>query len=120
MALFFDQDWFDAQLKACGLSREDAARALGLSPSQIAEIWKDQRELMARDVLALAKLLGASPADVADRAGVSTPVPEEAEETDASSAAVLAKLDELAERVGRVERAVVELKALILDLARKE
>ncbi|MGK2741095.1 helix-turn-helix domain-containing protein [Tepidicaulis sp. LMO-SS28] len=119
MALFFDQDWFDAQLKTRGLSRDDAARALGLSPSEIAEIWKDQRELMARDVLALARLLGASPADVADRAGVSTPVPDE-EEADASSAAMLAKLDELAERVGRVERAVVELKALILDLARKE
>lgn len=120
MALFFDQDWFDAQLKTRGLSRDDAARALGLSPSEIAEIWKDQRELMARDVLALARLLGASPADVADRAGVSTPVPEDGPEADASSAAMLAKLDELAERVGRVERAVVELKALILDLARKE
>jgi len=75
MALFFDSDWFDARLAKAGLSRPDAARALGLDDVQLAELWKDQRELRAADVRILAALLAATPEEVATRAGVSTPVP---------------------------------------------
>ena len=46
MALFFDSAWFDARLEASGLRRADVAAALGLTAEQIAELWKDQRELM--------------------------------------------------------------------------
>jgi hypothetical protein len=110
MALFFDAEWFDAQLAARGLGRIDVAQALGLDSVQVAEIWKDQRELSVRDVRLLAELISAAPRDVAARAGVSTPVPAE-RPADAAAA-----LMELNERLGRVERALVELKALILDL----
>jgi transcriptional regulator with XRE-family HTH domain len=110
MALFFDADWFDAQLTARGLDRHDVAHALGLDSGQVAEIWKDQRELSVRDVRLLAELIGATPKDVAARAGVSTPVPAE------RPVDVAAALTELNERLGRVERTLVELKALILDL----
>jgi len=75
MALFFDSDWFDAQLAEAGLTRADIARALGLNDVQLAELWKDQRELRAQDVRILAALLAATPEEVATRAGVSTPVP---------------------------------------------
>ncbi|HJW42009.1 MAG TPA: helix-turn-helix transcriptional regulator [Rhizomicrobium sp.] len=104
MALFFDSAWFDARLEAAGLTRATIAAALGLTEMQIAELWKDQRELTADNVRLLSALLGATPAEIADRAGVSTPVPKEAS----------GDLHELRERLTRVERALDELKALIL------
>jgi len=75
MALFFDSDWFDAQLAKAGLTRADAAKVLGLNEVQLAELWKDQRELRAQDVRVLAALLVVTPEEVATRAGVSTPIP---------------------------------------------
>ncbi|HEY4943753.1 MAG TPA: hypothetical protein VII56_20160 [Rhizomicrobium sp.] len=107
MALFFDSAWFDARLKAAGLARADAAAALGLSAEEISELWKDQRELSAGDVRILAGLLAAPPAEIASRAGVSTPVPKEL------------PADALAERLERVERALAEIKALLLELRAK-
>ena len=75
MALFFDQEWFDARLKEAGRTRDDVAAALRLSRVQVDEIWKDQRELAPHEVGILAGLLGEAPAAVANKAGVSTPVP---------------------------------------------
>ncbi|HEY1708981.1 MAG TPA: helix-turn-helix domain-containing protein [Rhizomicrobium sp.] len=110
MALFFDAEWFDAQLAARRMSRADVARALGLGAEQIAELWKDQRELSVRDVRALSVLLGSTVQEIALRAGVSTPVPAD------PPADATAALAELNERLARVERGLIELKALILDL----
>ncbi|MBA1403606.1 DNA-binding protein, partial [Klebsiella pneumoniae] len=61
MALFFDSQWFDARLAAVGLDRGAVAAALGLNAGQIAEVWKDQRELSAHDVRLLSMLLSVSP-----------------------------------------------------------
>lgn len=110
MALFFDSAWFDARLESVGLRRSDIAAALGLSAEQISELWKDQRELSAGDVRTLAALLGVPPTEVAERAGVSTPVPKELP-TD--------ELAQLGERLERIERALQEIKALVLDLRAK-
>ena len=103
MALFFDSAWFDARLKSLGLSRSDLATALGLKEGQIAEVWKDQRELKAQDVRIMAALLGATPAEIAGHAGISTPVPED---DDKATTAILQRLD-------RIEKALDELKALV-------
>jgi hypothetical protein len=100
MALFFDAAWFDAQLAAAHLTRSDAARALGLSESEIAEMWKDQRELSARDVSTLAALLAATPQEIATHAGISTPVPRSTP-----------SLDDLSARLERVEAELAALKA---------
>ena len=75
MALFFDADWFDARLGERGLSRAVLAAAAGLSAAELAEVFKDQRELSAGQVAAFAELLGVTAAEVAERAGVSTPLP---------------------------------------------
>lgn len=107
MALFFDQAWFDARLKELGATRDDVGRLLKLSAEQVAELWKDQRELRAAEVLALAKYLKVAAGDVAIRAGVSTPVPEEGGD-------VGNRLDEMNERLTRIERMIVELKTLVL------
>lgn len=107
MALFFDQAWFDAQLKAAGVSREDVAKLLQLTSQQVAELWKDQRELRAGDVATLARLLNVGAAEVAKRAGISTPVPDEGGNVDQ-------RLSEMNERLTRIERMIVELKTLIL------
>lgn len=107
MALFFDQAWFDARLKERGLTRDDVGRLLQLSADQVAELWKDQRELRAGDVSVLARLLGASPSDVAKHAGISTPVPKDGGD-------VAQRLSEMDERLTRIERMIVELKTLIL------
>jgi transcriptional regulator with XRE-family HTH domain len=75
MALFFDAKWFDARLAERGLSREAMAAVAGLSAADLALVFKDQRELSAAEVAVFAELLGAPAAEIAARAGVSTPVP---------------------------------------------
>jgi len=106
MALFFDSAWFDEKLKATGLSRGDLASALGLTPSEIEEMWKDQRELKAQDVRVIAALLGASQAEVASRAGISTPVPKG---EPAGNAAILQRLDSIEKTLAEIR---AELRAL--------
>lgn len=75
MALFFDADWFDARLGDRGLSREVMAAAAGISAADLALVFKDQREISAGEVAVFAELLGVEAAELAARAGVSTPVP---------------------------------------------
>lgn len=113
MALFFDQEWFDAKLRGAGLTRDHVASALGLSRAEIEEIWKDQRELASRDVSVLAGLLAVSSAEVANKAGISTPVPA-APASASSDAALMAKLDAMDARLARIERAVADLQSLVL------
>jgi transcriptional regulator with XRE-family HTH domain len=97
MALFFDSRWFDARLEALGLSRADIAGALGITSEQLAEMWKDQRELSANDVRILSALLAVGPEEIARRAGVSTPVP---------------RIDDpISERLNRIEQALAEIRA---------
>ena len=108
MALFFDQAWFDAQLKELGATRDDVARLLKLSQEQVAELWKDQRELRGAEVQALAAYLKTAASEVASRAGVSTP-------TQAEPAAVDQRLEEMNERLTRIERMIIERKTLVLS-----
>ena len=105
MALFFDAAWFDEQLAKLGLSRGTLAAALGLAEREVDEIFKDQRELSAHDVSIIAALLATSGAEIASRAGVSTPVPKETP----SDAALKA----LADRLDRIEAQLDELLGLL-------
>ncbi|MFO1235537.1 MAG: enoyl-CoA hydratase/isomerase family protein [Alphaproteobacteria bacterium] len=73
--LFFDQAWFDARLAERHLRQEDIGTMLDLDAEAVEEIWKDQRELKAGDVALLAALLNLPAAEIASRAGISTPVP---------------------------------------------
>ena len=75
MALFFDAPWFDGKLEERGLSRATLAAVAGLSEADLALVFKDQRELSAGQVAAFAELLGVPAAEVANRAGISTPTP---------------------------------------------
>lgn len=75
MALFFDAEWFEGKLAERGLSRQGLAAVAGLSDHDLALVFKDQRELSAGQVAAFAELLGVTAAEVAERAGVSTPLP---------------------------------------------
>jgi lambda repressor-like predicted transcriptional regulator len=102
MALFFDADWFDARLGERGLSRAVLAAAAGLGPAELALVFKDQRELSAQEVAIFAELLGVAPAEVAARAGVSTPVPSQ----DSAGARIAA----LEKRVAALEAEVVRLR----------
>ena len=111
MALFFDSDWFDARLAELSLRHADICAALGLTADQVREMWKDQRELSAADVRMLAKLLRVSTAEIATRAGVSTPAPA-LDESDA--------LCRVNERLERLERTLAEIKALVLDLRARD
>jgi transcriptional regulator with XRE-family HTH domain len=113
MALFFDAEWFDAKAAARNLSRSDVAGALGITGEEIALVWKDQRELSGREVAALAALFDVTPAEIAQRAGVSTPIPK------SSSGDVASALAEVTDRLTRLERAVADVKALLLDLRKQ-
>jgi|HubBroStandDraft_1064217.scaffolds.fasta_scaffold1535978_1 hypothetical protein len=75
MALFFDVAWFEARLHERGLGRAALAAGAGMSEVELGLVFKDQREISAAEVTALAELLGASPAEIAEHAGISTPVP---------------------------------------------
>jgi len=105
MALFFDSDWFDSRLASAGLTRADAGAALGLTKAEIAELWKDQRELSVQDVRLLAALLGASGEEVARRAGVSSPIP---------------RVDDTAARLARIEGVLAEIKSLLVEMRTRE
>lgn len=110
MALFFDQAWFDARLRTLGLTQADVGAALSLSAEAVSEMWKDQRELTAKDVLLLARLLNLPAATVANRAGVSTPVPEDG----------VAHAGPLEDRVARLEALVDVLQARLSRLERSD
>jgi len=95
MALFFDAHWFNARLDERLLSREALAGASGMSPGDLALVFKDQRELSAAEVAVFAEMLGATPAEIALHAGVSTPVPDDG--------GLEARVAELEARVARLE-----------------
>jgi transcriptional regulator with XRE-family HTH domain len=111
MALFFDQSWFDQRLKERGLTRDDVASALRLAREAVDEIWKDQREITSNEVVMLARLIGAPAADVVTRAGIATPMPK-GPAGDATP--VHARLDEMDQRLARIERAIADLQSLII------
>ena len=111
MALFFDADWFDARLRARNATRAQLADHLGITSGEVGELWKDQRELKAHEVLAIARFLDSPVQDIANHAGVSTPVPQ----VPAEAGETAAKLEELNGRLIRLERMMVELKTLLLE-----
>ena len=73
MALFFNQDWFAARMKARHLTPQVVARALGLSAAQWRAVTCDQRELRPREIVRLAQLLEAAPQKIVTEAGIGTP-----------------------------------------------
>ncbi len=101
MALFFDAAWFDAQLARLHLNRDHLGSMLGLDPAAVAELWKDQRELSAADVSVIAALFNVQPAEISNRAGISTPVPAPAGDSAIAARlqAIEAKLDEVLRRL---------------------
>lgn len=103
MALFFDASWFDAKLKERDLSRRVLATVAGLTDADLALVFKDQQELSAGQVSAFAELLGVSAAEIANRAGVSTPMPKAASPDQRIAA--------LEQRVAMLEIEIERLKA---------
>jgi uncharacterized protein YceH (UPF0502 family) len=101
VALFFDAEWFDARLGERGLSRQVMATAAGMAEGELALVFKDQRELSAREVASFAELLGVAAGEVASRAGISTPVPGQ----DAA-----ARISALERRVAALEAEVARLR----------
>ncbi|HPN06690.1 MAG TPA: hypothetical protein PK050_12840 [Hyphomonadaceae bacterium] len=73
MGIFFDQDWFDDRLKSAGLTQAAMAQAAGMTIDEIDMVFRDQRELEAPEVHAIARILSADPREVANRAGVADP-----------------------------------------------
>ena len=111
MALFFDKSWFDRQLEGLGKSHEQMAEALGLPLQELAAVWKDQRELSAQDVEVMASFLRVSVAEIANRAGVSTPLRETQAEPKGSDLAE--KLRHALARIDRLEQEIEVLKGQI-------
>jgi hypothetical protein len=103
MALFFDAPWFDEKLEERGLTRAVMAAAAGLSEADLALIFKDQKEVSAGQVSAFAELLGVIAAEVAERAGVSTPTPGAVSPRDAQITA-------LERRVAALEAEIAKLR----------
>ena len=70
MGIFFDQDWFDARLKAAGLTRGSMAQAAGMTIDEVEMVFADRRELEAGEVHAIARALSADPREIASRSGL--------------------------------------------------
>lgn len=115
MALFFDQEWFDEKLNARGLNRLALAAILGISAAELDAMWKDQREISAREVALLAEILGVTVAEIAAHGGASTPIPK----AGSDMGEVLARLDALDARMQKLERGQADLMALALTLSPK-
>ncbi len=105
MALFFDAEWFDERLAARGLSRVAMGAAGGLSAADVALVFKDQREISAAEVVVFAELLGVTGAELANRAGVSTPIPGQIAGADAKIAALERRISALEAEVARLKGA---------------
>lgn len=106
MALFFDGAWFTRRLTALSLQKEDLARALGWTRDELAWVFKDQKEVSAREVEILAALLHASPGEIANRCGISTPVA-------AKPLGAEAQIDDLLKRVAALEAKVAAFEAAL-------
>lgn len=104
MALFFDAPWFDAKLEERDLSRAVLSAVAGLSEAELALVFKDQQELSAGQVSAFAELLGVPAAEIADRAGISTPTPGAASPTDQRIAALERRVADLEAEIARLRR----------------
>lgn len=103
MALFFDARWFEARLAERGVAPAALAAGAGMSEADLALVFKDQRELSAAEVTAFAELLGAAPAEIAEHAGVSTPVPR-ADPTENRLALIEARLAAVEAALARLTR----------------
>lgn len=106
MALFFDAGWFSKRLAALNLQREDMARTTGWTPEELAWVFKDQKEVSAREVEVLSALLHASPGEIANRCGISTPVTEQ-------PLSAAAQIEHLQKRVVALEAHVAALEAAL-------
>lgn len=104
MALFFDADWFEARLAERGISRPVMAAAAGTSAEDLALAFKDQRELSAAEVAVFAELLGVEAAEVATRAGVSTPRPGGVSPAEARITALERRVAALEAELSRLKR----------------
>jgi uncharacterized protein YceH (UPF0502 family) len=102
VALFFDAEWFDARLGERGISRDVMAAAAGLSATELALVFKDQREISAREVALFAELLGVEAAEVARHAGVSTPTPGQGSDPAARIAALERRMAALEAEIARL------------------
>jgi len=73
MGIFFDQEWFDARLRAAGLSRGSMAQAAGMTFDEVEMVFADRRELDASEIQAIARILAVEPQEVALRSGLAEP-----------------------------------------------
>jgi len=110
MALFFDQDWFDERLKAAGLGKSEVARALGISDQDLAEMWKDQREISEQEIKTLAMLLAAPEAEVKKRGGLQgSPQVRAALDGNRNGTSRQATRPDVEARLDRIERLLEEI-----------
>jgi hypothetical protein len=70
MSLFFDAEWFDAQLAEHGLDRAALAAAAGLERSELHLVFTNERAPTAAELAVFAEVLKAELVEVTLRAGV--------------------------------------------------
>lgn len=109
MALFFDQDWFQARLTDAGRTHDALAGAAGLTLEELAAVWKDQMEITREMVAGFASVLGTELSETASRCGVSTPDMSHCEDEDVRGMLrqVIARLDGLDQSLATLHELIV-------------
>jgi hypothetical protein len=70
MALFFDADWFDARLEACGTDRIGLAVAAGIDRAELHSIFTNERSPTAEELAEFSRVLGVDLLEITIRSGV--------------------------------------------------
>lgn len=117
MALFFDQDWFQARLSEAGRTHDALAGAAGLTVLELAAVWKDQMEITREMVEGFASVLGTDLTETASRCGISgvaaeavTPeAPEDPKAQDPNPESTRAMLKQIFARLDGIDQSLATL-----------
>jgi hypothetical protein len=105
MSLFFDADWFDAQLVERGLDRAALAIAAGLERAELHRIFTNERAATGEELENFARVLQAELVEVTRRAGVAAREPGPEAETGDRIESIEARLDAIDTWLAEFERA---------------
>jgi hypothetical protein len=110
MALFFDEEWFDARLSARGLDRGALAECAGLERGELHRLFTNERSATPEELSAFAKLLDVDLIEVTLKSGVSERAPADGDAS-ARIESIEARLNAIDEWLAELEQSAKQKRA---------